>query len=135
MPRWIALFLSLSAPTWAQAPGPSQAAVDEAVRLGTVAALAPLCGLRPERWAFDLRRSAILEATRPERPDDSALRSAPGSETIGNALSYAETEALEQFASAAPAETCAPLAIDPDLARADAMVEAFRTLKAVKPAS
>ena len=115
--------------------GPSQAALDEAVKLGTLATLAPLCGLREETWAFDLRRAAILEATRAPSPDDSALGAAPGSELAIAALSFADAEALEDFAEAPREVTCGSLQHNPDLARADAIVQAFRTLKAKKPNS
>ena len=137
MTRWMALAFCLSAPAMAQtAPGPSQTALDQAVRLGAIAALAPLCGLRAESWAIDLRRAAILEATPAARPSDKALRDAPGSQVVVGALSYGETEALEDFAKAMPAETCGPLRIDPDVARADAMVRAFLELRNnTKPAS
>lgn len=110
--------------------GPDQAALDDAVRLGTTATLAPLCGLREEVWAFDLRRAAILRATRTDRPDDEALRAAPGSTLVQGALGYAEAEALENFAEKAPASTCGPMASSPELRDADAAVQDFRTLKA-----
>ena len=136
MTRWAIPMLCLSVPALAQTPaGPSQAALDQAVRLGTVAALAPLCSLRAEHWAFDLRRATILDATGSAQPTDSALHDAPGSQVVAGALSYAETEALESFAAASPLETCEPLKIDPDLARADKMVQAFRMRLHLRPAS
>lgn len=136
MTRWAIPMLCLSIPAWAQTPGPSQAALNEAVRLGTVATLAPLCGLRAENWAFDLRRATILDGTRSTEPNDSALHDAAGSQNIVGALSYAEAEALENFAEASPAKTCEPLKIDPDLAHADAVVQAYRKLKSdMRPAS
>ena len=113
-----------------QATGPDQPALDGAVRLGAMATLAPLCGLRDEAWAFDLRRAALLRATRGDRPDDEALRAAPGSPLVQSALGYAETEALEDFAGQAPAKTCGPLAAGGDLRDADEAVRAFRALKA-----
>ena len=116
--------------------GPDRSVLDEAVRLGTVAALAPLCGLRAERWSFDLRRAAILQATRGSDPSDAALRQAPGSASVVGALSFAESEALENFADAPVSEICEPLKIDPELARADEFVRAFRELRSrIKPAS
>ena len=130
----LSLALALMSPALAQT-GPSQAALDDAVQLGTVATLAPLCGLRDESWAFDLRRAAILEATRAPTPDDPALRSAPGSDLAIGALSFADAEALESFAEASPTATCDPLRGDPELARADGVVQAFRALKARKPSS
>ena len=129
----ITLALALS-PASAQT-GPSQAALDDAVQLGTIATLAPLCGLREETWSFDLRRATILDATRAPAPDDPALTAAPGSNLAIGALAFADAEALESFAEAPPAATCDPLRKDPDLARADAIVQAFRVLKAKKPAS
>ena len=132
MKRWIIASICCATPASAQ----DQAALDKAVRLGTIAALAPICGLREEGWAFDLRRATILEATRTTRPDDAALEHAPGSQIVVGAMSYAETEALEDFAEAPAAVTCGPLAHDPGLAQADAIVEAFRNLKAgTKPSS
>lgn len=132
MKSWIIAALLATAPAAAQ----DQAALDRAVRLGTMAALAPLCGLREEGWAFDLRRAMILHATRTTEPDDAALERAPGSQRVIGAMSYAETEALEDFAQAAAAVTCVPLSQDPELFRADAIVQAFRALKGgQKPSS
>ena len=113
----------------AAAAEPSQAALDDAVKLGTVATLAPLCGTRDEAWAFDVRRATIMDAARAARPDDPALQAAPGSQLVIGALSFAEAEALESFAEAPAADTCGPLEADPVLKRADAMVRAFRALK------
>ena len=110
-------------------PGPSQAALDDAVQLGTVAALAPLCGLREEDWSFDLRRATILGATGDGKADDRALAEAPGSNLVIGALSFAEAEALESFAEAAPVTSCNALAGSEDLSRADALVAAFRARK------
>ena len=123
--------LLAGAPAWAA--GPDQAALDDAVRLGATATLAPLCGVRDELWAFDLRRAAILRATRTDRPHDEALRKAPGSASVQGALGYAEAEALEDFAGEAPARTCTALEGGAELGRADAIVEEFRALKAVSP--
>lgn len=105
------------------------AALDEAVRLGTVATLAPLCGLREEAWSFDLRRAAILDATRSADPEDGALSAAPGGKLVTGALSFAEAEALEDFAEASPSATCPKLAGSQDLQRADALVAQFRARK------
>jgi hypothetical protein len=118
-------------PSWGQAPsGPSQAALDDAVRLGTVAALAPLCGMRDEAWSFDLRRATLMETTRAPQADDEALRRIPGRDLAVAALSHAEAEALEAFAETPASNTCDPLKDDPDLLRADRIVQAFRLLKA-----
>lgn len=106
-----------------------QAALDDAVEQGSVATLAPLCGLRDEAWSFDLRRATILGATRAPAPDDSALAAAPGSDLVTGALSFAEAEALERFAEAPPASTCGPLAAGTDLQHADAVVAGFRARK------
>ncbi len=136
MKRWIVAALALSAPVLAQTTGPSQADIDEAVRRGTMATLANVCGLRDEAWAFDLRRSTILDTTHAARPDDDTLRAAPGSQLVTTAMTYAETEALEDFAEAQPAVTCEPLKRNPELARADQIVRDFRALKAgTKPTS
>ena len=124
-------------PCWGQAaPGPSQTALDDAVRLGTVATLAPLCGMRDEAWSFDLRRAAVMDATRAPQPDDETLRRVPGRDLAVAALSHAEAEALEAFAETPASDTCGPLAHDPELVRADRAVQAFRWLKAgAKPGS
>ena len=115
---------------------PSQSSLDEAVRLGSVAALAPICALRTENWAFDLRRAAILEATRATRSDDPSLHNAAGSRLVVGALSFAEAEALESFAAAAPAKTCESLRVVPELVRADGLAKALQELRAnMKPAS
>ena len=130
------LALLAAAPALAAAPdqaGPDQAGLDDAVRLGTTATLAPLCGVRDDLWAFDLRRAAILRATRTGRPDDGALRTAPGSALVQGALGYADTEATEDFAEKAPAATCGPLAGSAELRRADGIVQRFRALKAASP--
>jgi hypothetical protein len=124
-------------PALAQVPaGPSEAALADAVRLGTVATLAPLCGMRDEAWSFDLRRATVMDVTNAPQPDDESLRQIPGGDLAVAALSHAEAEALEAFAETSPTNTCGPLAHDPDLARADRVVQAFRLLKAGgKPAS
>ncbi len=117
-------------------PNLSQADIDEAVRRGTIATLAHICGLRDEAWAFDLRRSTILDATHAARPDDETLRQVPGNQLITTAMTYAETEALEDFAESAPAVTCEPMKRNPELARADKIVHDFRILKdRTKPTS
>ena len=121
---WATLLTGVSdQPSFAQAPPPQ---LDDTVKLGGIATLAPLCGLREEAWAVDLRRAAIQAATQSKAHDDPDLKAAPGSNLAVGALSYADTEATESFAEADPAETCKPLASSPDLARADVMVEAFR---------
>lgn len=137
MKNWIVAALVLSTPVLAQTPaGPNQADIAEAVRRGTLATLANVCGLRDEAWAFDLRRSTILDTTHAAQPDDDTLRAAPGSQLVTTAMTYAETEALEDFAEAEPAVTCDPLKRNPDLARADKIVQDFRALKAkMKPTS
>ena len=125
-------------PFWGQAAsGPShQAALENAVRLGTVATLAPLCGVRDEAWSFDLRRAAVMDAIHAPQPDDETLRRFPGQDLATAALSHAEAEALEAFAETPAPNTCGPLAHDPEMARADRIVQAFRLLKAAtKPGS
>ena len=107
-------------------PGPSKDQLAESVRLGSLAALAPVCGLRDERWAADLRRSAIQSATGSQGHQDGDLAAAPGSNMVVGALSFAEAEALEAFAEAAPDATCGPLGHDPNLTRADRIVRDFR---------
>ena len=123
----ILLGLALAEPAAAQTV--SQAALDDAVKLGTVATLAPLCGLREEAWSFDLRRATILDATKAPTADDHALATVPGSDLVTGALSFAEAEALESFAERVPAATCGPLAGSNELRRADALVAGFRAAK------
>jgi hypothetical protein len=113
------LIIWLMLPAWtAFAQMPTQAQLNNAVRFGAIAAIGPICGLRDGAWAVDLRRAemhamAVQPADR-QRAD-----------RAGAALSYAEDEALEDFAEA-PSQTCATLARNPDLARADQMVAALR---------
>ncbi|MBV9784222.1 MAG: hypothetical protein JO264_10420 [Acidisphaera sp.] len=109
----------------------TQAQLNDTVALGSLAALAPICGLRDERWAVDLRRAAIQAATRSHAHDDAGLKAMPGSNLAVGALSFAETEALESFAEAPAVDTCEPLARNPDLRRADAMVLEFRRQRGV----
>lgn len=124
--------LLIAAP--ALAAGPSQDQMADAVAFGGVAALAPMCGLRDEAWAADLRRSQIETATGTSRHDDAGLAAAPGSNLVVGALSYAEAEALEDFAEAPASVTCEPLSRDRRLAHADEMVRRFR-LEAGAPGS
>ncbi len=107
--------------------GPWEHQLADTVRLGSVAALAPICGLRDESWAADLRRAAIQSATRSNAYDDPSLKRAPGSNLAISTLSFAEAEALESFAQASTAATCEPLAISADLDRADRIVLRFRS--------
>ena len=105
--------------------GPSQAQIAETVELGRFAALAPLCGLRDQGWSADLRRSTIRSGTGTVAHDDAGLKAAPGSNLVIGALSYAETEATEDFAET-PVATCVSLANSPVLPRADDRVHRFR---------
>lgn len=115
-------------PALAAAPDEDQLA--DAVEYGGLAALAPMCGLRDEAWSADLRRSQIQAGTGTLRHDDAGLAAAPGSNLIVGALSYAETEALEDFAENPAAVTCEPLRRSPVLRRADDLVRRFRTAAA-----
>jgi hypothetical protein len=110
----------------AAVPGRAQPGSDELTRLGGVATVAPLCGVRDEGWAFDLRRAAVQSATGSKRFDDPALRDAPGRKEAEVALGAAEMEALEDFAEAPPEKTCGPLVKSPELVHADEVVRAFR---------
>ena len=110
-------------PAWAQ---PSETQLAETVQIGTVAALAGVCGLRDESWAADLRRAAIQAATGALAHDDPALHAAPGSSLAIGALSFADAEALESFAEAPAEETCGPLSHSKELDQADGMVRLFR---------
>lgn len=123
--KLIMLALALAATPALAAPGPSQGQLADSVELGGLAALAPLCGLRDQGWSADLRRSAIKGGTGTSAHDDAALKAAPGSNLVIGALSYAETEATEDFAET-PAATCSAVAGSPALTRADEMVRRFR---------
>jgi hypothetical protein len=94
-----------------QAGEPTQ----EALRFGSIATLAPLCGLRDDTWARDLRRAELQ-----------ALAQSMSANEAAATLSYAEDEAVETFAETKPRATCDPLTHDPDLPRADEIVDAFR---------
>ena len=123
---WPCLGAAQARPAPGAAAGPTEDQLADTVRLGSIAALAPICGLRDQRWAEDLRRAAIRSATRAKAPDDPALKAAPGSDLAASALSFAEAEALESFAEAPAAQTCTPLALSPDLDQADRAVSEFR---------
>ncbi len=125
--------VALAALACAFVSGPAVA--DELLLGGSVATLAPLCGLRDEAWAFDLRRAEMQNATGSRRFDDEALRTAPGHREAEAALAFAETEALEDFAEGPPEQTCEPLKGSADLGRADDIVRAFRAQKAPQPGS
>lgn len=116
---------------YAQAPG-GQSVADGAT-FGAVATLAPLCGMRDEAWAADLRRAAMQTATGSAATDDSGLSSAPGGNQVVAALGYGDMEALEDFAADTPDATCAALRKNPALLKADAAVDAFRRRRAGKP--
>ena len=98
----------------------------DAVRLGALATLAPLCGLRDDAWADDLRRALVQGATGTDRTDDPGLKAAPGHAQADAALGFADIESLEDFAEQKPAEACRKVEADADLARADAAVMGFR---------
>lgn len=104
----------------------TEAGLNDALALGRVATLAPLCTLRDQSWSADLRRSTIQSETGTAAHDDAALKAAPDSDLVIGALSSAEHEALEDLAEDSPKVTCRQLAIDPALPRADAMVTRFR---------
>lgn len=110
----------------AQAGVPGQAQLDQAVRLGAIATTGPLCGLRDARWGADLRSAELQAMGAPPVPATAAPEDRRRADVAGAALSYAEDEALEDFAEAPPDATCGPLARNPELAHADAMVTAWR---------
>ena len=110
----------------AQSPGPTEQQLDKAVRFGAIATIGPLCGLRDAQWATDLRRSALQAMGAQTGGGEADPARQKLADRAGAALSYAEDEALEDFAEAAPEATCRPLAHNPDLIQADRMVAAFR---------
>jgi hypothetical protein len=110
----------------AQSMGPTQQQLDNSLRFGAVATLGPLCGLRDPAWAADLRRAELQAMGGQNHPGQIDPAQQQLADRAGAALSYAEDEALENFAGAAPEATCVPLAHNRDLARADHMVAVFR---------
>jgi hypothetical protein len=116
----------------AQTPQAGQAVAD-ASTFGAVATLAPLCGLRDEAWARDLRRAAEQAVTGSKATDDATLSRAPGSGQAAAALGYADMEALEDFTADTPEATCAALKKNPALGKADTAVETFRKRRDSKP--
>ena len=105
-----------------------------AIRSGRLATIAPLCNLRDQAWAEDLRKSAIQDATRSPSPREQALKDAPDSDLVIGALGYAETEALEDFAQTSPEVACKKLARGSDLEAADQRVALYRRdLKRTEP--
>ena len=102
----------------------TQQQLDNSFRFGAIATVGPLCGLRDLAWAADLQRAELRAmGVNPEAPDP-AQRELAG--RADSALSYAQDEALEDFAEAPPEASCGKLAHNPDLAQADGMVAAFR---------
>ncbi len=124
--RWIACAMLFALPSWAQ---PTEQSLAEAARFGALATLAPLCDLRDDAWAGDLRQAMIQSATGADVHDEVALLAAPGSDLATAALGYADVEALESFAEESPQKTCAALRSNPDLPGADARVQAWRARK------
>jgi hypothetical protein len=117
----------------AQAQVPAGQSIADGATFGAVATLAPMCGLRDEAWAADLRRAAMQAATGSAATDDSVLSSAPGGNKVVAALGYGDMEALEDFAADTPRATCAALRENPALGKADAAVDAFRRRRDGKP--
>jgi hypothetical protein len=117
----------------AQTPPAADQRVADAATFGAVATLAPLCALRNEAWAADLRRAAQQAETGSAATDDRGLSAAPGNGRAIAALGYGDMEALEDFAADTPAATCAALRTNPALGRADAAVETFRRRRDSKP--
>jgi hypothetical protein len=97
---------------------PSADQLAEVATFGGLAATAPLCGLRDESWAADLRRAALQSVAGVPASRDANLAAA--------ALGHGDMEALEDFAGRAPEASCEKIRTDPALPRADAMVGAFR---------
>jgi len=115
----IALLWTLDAA--AGTPKADPQAVADASTFGAVAAQSSLCGLRDETWAEDLRKATqMLPADR---------------DHLVAALGYGDMEANEDFAADTPAVACPALQANPALARADAMVAAYRALSTHKPVS
>ena len=96
-------------------------AVADASTFGAVAAESSLCGLRDESWAEDLRKATQL------LPADH--------DHLVAALGYGDMEANEDFAADKPEVVCPALKANPALARADAMVAAYRARSVKRPLS
>jgi hypothetical protein len=126
------LIALLSAASVSVAHAQTQAIADGAT-FGAVATLAPMCDLRDEAWAADLRRAAIQTATGSSATDDAGLTAAPGANQVTAAWGYGDMEALEDFAADKPDATCAALRTNPALGRADAAVDRFRRRRDGKP--
>ncbi|MGI4954448.1 MAG: hypothetical protein ACRYGM_21805 [Janthinobacterium lividum] len=123
--KHLVLAAALFAVPMVAAGEPSEQQLAKTVAVGGLAALAPLCGLRDQDWSADLRRSTIQSGTGTGAHDDAALKAAPGSNLVIGALSYAETEATEDFAET-PGSICSNAANSPILPWADEMVRRFR---------
>jgi hypothetical protein len=129
IPRVLLTTILFAAPASAQSfygAGPARSDLDLTVRRGGLATLAPLCGMRDARWAQDLRKAAIQDATHAPEPDEPSLKGAAESDAAVSALGFADTEALEDFAAQSPKVACANLARDRGLADADLRVEKYR---------
>ena len=100
---------------------PVPQAVADAATFGAVAAQSSLCGLRDEAWAEDLRKATQ------QLPADR--------EHLVAALGYGDMEANEDFAADKPEVVCPALQANPALARADALVAAYRAQSGQKPLS
>jgi hypothetical protein len=66
------------------------------------------------------------DATHGPSPQEPALKAAPDADLVTGALSYAETEALEDFAGSSPEESCRRMAPPAALAGADRRVASYR---------
>lgn len=111
--------------------GQAQQAVADGAQFGAVATLAPLCGLRDDAWAADLRRAAMAAISGREATDDAALAAGNGQALV--ALGYGDMEALESFAADNPDVACRALRDNPALRNADTAVERFRLRRDGKP--
>ena len=121
MRMMLAVAMLWSCAALAQTAKSDPQAVADAATFGAVAAQSSLCGLRDEAWAEDLRRATQM------LPADH--------DHLVAALGYGDMEASEDFAADTPAVTCPALQANPALARADAMVAAFRAHLNHKPVS
>ena len=117
----------------AHAQPPTGQSIADGSTFGAIATLAPLCDLRDETWASDLRSAAMQTATGSTATDDASLASTPGASQITAALGYGDMEALEDFAANKSDATCTALRNNPALRRADAAVDTFRHCRNEKP--
>ncbi len=115
--RFPILMLLLAAALPTAAAEQTESELAEVAQLGGLAATAPLCGLRDDGWAADLRGAALAAVPAETEQEKNRAQAA---------LAHGDMEAIEDLADRSAPVACAALGRDPALARADDMVGAFR---------